>query len=487
MNKQFLLLLLLFSGRVFAQQECNCRKNFDEMYQKIRDNYAGWTIKVNPGNQAAFDALSQKVREKSLTSTDPKTCYKILKEWTDFFQDGHLFINTQVQIEENEPQELVLARAAKIPVQKYTTELLFLNYLNTNTGKLNEVEGIWESDDQSYRLGIVKDEKTAGKFNGFLLSKRDNMWVAGKTKFELFELSPGRFRSVYYYADFTGEATFSKLVKNILVMDGIYKFAKIHPVPAVPVSDDDLMHRIPDYRVEKLDSNNTLIVLPPFTLPNAEQYVSELVTRNAALITSSKNLIIDLRNNPGGDENAFTPLFPYIAQGAITRKGGKFRASQENLILLTHELKSIQAYPQFRETLEPKLRTVVRKIESNMGQMVDGPDKTFSFPQNQNNPQKVVILVNKNTASTAESVSLESKQSTKTIIMGQNTKGLADYIEVRDLGMPCFGWRLAFALALSSRLPGQPIDNIGLKPDVIIPDNEYDWVEYTRKYLNNIK
>lgn len=485
MYKVILSLLLLFPGRVMAQQECNCQKNFDEMYQKIKGNYAGWSVKVNAGNQAAFDALSLNVREKSKTSADPASCFRILKEWTDFFRDGHLFINTQIPVEEVEPQSAVIARAAGIPVQPYTTEPVFVTYLNATN--LKEVEGIWESDDQSYRLGVVRDSKTTGKFDGFLLTKRDNLWVNGKTKFVLQELSPGRFKTTYYYADFSSEATFSRLVKNVLVMEGIYKFSKVHPAPKETINNDELLHQIPEYRVEKLDSNNTLIVLPPFTLPNADIYVKELVRINASLITGSKNLIIDMRNNPGGDENAFTPLFPYIAKGDIVRKGGKFRASQENLILLTHELKSIQAYPQFKETLEPKLRQVVRRIEENIGKMVDGPDKVFSFPSNQNNPQKVVILVNKNTASTAESVCLESKQSPKTIIMGQNTKGLADYIEVRDLGMPCYGWRLAYALALSPRMPDSPIDNIGLKPDVIIPDNEYDWVEYTRKYLNNTK
>ena len=69
------------------------------------------------------------------------------------------------------------------------------------------------------------------------------------------------------------------------------------------------------------------------------------------------------------------------------------------------------------------------------------------------------------------------------IVFGENTKGLADYIEVRDWGMPCYGWRVAFSLAKSPRLPQKPIDNIGIAPDVKIGQNEADWVEFVKNYL----
>ncbi len=484
MKRIFYMLLFLCALPGYAQQTCDCQRNFDEMYQKVKDNYAGWSLKVQPGNQADFDALSASVRTRSKGIGDPAVCLKVLNEWLAFFRDGHLFINTQIPVEEAEPPQVVSARAAAVSLQRYTSEQVFTAYLTA--GAPAAVEGVWESDDQSYRLGIVRDEKKAGVYYGFLLVKRDQLWLAGKTKFVLNELSPGKFRTTYYYADFTKEETLSRLVKNVLVMEGIYRFSKVFPIPQESVTEDEIQYQIRDYRVQKLDDRNTLITLPPFTLAGADLLIEDLVKRNQAVISGSENLIIDLRNNPGGDENVFTPLFPFIAQGDIVRKGGKFRATQENLLLLRHELKAIQSYPQFRETLEPKLRQVVRRVEENLGKTVDGPDKIFSFPA-QTGPKKVVILVNKNTASTAESLCLEARQSRKTILMGENTKGLADFIEVRDLGMPCFGWRLAYALAVSPRLPEAPIDNIGIKPDVIIPDNEYDWVEYARKYLNDLK
>ena len=485
MKRIFLVIFLIASSQLYAQGDCDCQKNFDEMYQKVRDNYSAYSMKVTPQNKAKFDNLSKKMKDKSAGIKDPKTCFLLLKEWTEFFEDGHLFINTQTSFNNDDPAEVVQARAAKSGSQKYASEQSFQKYLTSNQATLANIEGIWESDDRAYRIGIVKE--SGSKYWGFLLNKKDNLWTAGKNKFLLEQLADNRYKTTYYYADFTTETTISRQVKNILVMENIYKFLKISPVAPETASQDELIHQVPDYRVEKLDSNNVLLTLPPFTMNGAAVYITEMLKQNDALIKSAKNLIIDLRNNPGGDETSFDSVFPYIANGPIVRKGSKIRATQENLILLSHELKAIQDYAQYKDYLDPKLRDIIRKMQMGMGTMITGPDKTFNFAPNKSNPQKVVILVNNKTASSAESLSLEAKQSSKTILMGTNTKGTADYTEVRDWGLPCFAWRLALPLGYSYRLPLNPLEGIGIKPDVKVPDSEVDWVNFAVKYLNTQK
>jgi hypothetical protein len=482
-----ILFLVLLSSLAFGQNDCDCERNYNEVYQKIRDNYAAYDMKVNAASKPAFDALNKKIASKAKGVKDPKACFEILKEWTDFFQDNHLFINFQTSFSIADSPEVVAARASKVLVQKYTSESPFERYLKENQANLDPAEGVWESDDKEYRLGVIKDATNPKKLYGFLLTDRDKLWVKGKTKFELEKIGTDRYKTKYYYSDFSAETTLTRLVKNILAMDNIYKFTKVSPTPTEFVTLDEQTHALPDYRVERIDSSTTLIVLPPFTIPNAPLYINELVSQNEKLILGAKNLIIDMRNNPGGDDNAFDALFPYIADGPIIRKGSKMRATQENLILLNHELRSIQDFPQFKLTLEPKLRQIIREMTLNMGTMITAPDKEFNYKSTDQMPKKVVVLVNKNTASTAESISLEAKQSPKVIIMGRNTKGAADYTEVRDWGLPCFGWRLAIPLGISYRLPTQPMENVGIKPDVEIPESEADWVNFTVKYLNTIK
>jgi Peptidase family S41 len=484
MKKILLFSLLIISQLAIAQQDCDCSKNFEATFQKIRENYAGWADKITAKNQAEFDKITAETQQKIKAIKDEKECFFALQKWFDFFKDNHLFISPINPYSIDEPAEAIDKRASKVPQFSYN-EVSLMQFLKENEAKLQSVEGIWESDDKAYRVGILKDKTNPNKFTGFLLTDKDARWKTGKVKFELNQVSPLRYASNYYYADFSSEKCFSREVKNFLVIENIYKFNKVFPMPKEEVNVEDINQRLADFRIEKLDNETTLIVLPPFTMLNAVELIQEMLTKNNDLLANIPNLIIDLRNNPGGDDFAYTPLFQYIATAPIIRKGAVFRATDENIIGVRHELETIQEFPVYKERLSPKLQGVLRKMEANRGSFVNAPDKEFSFGVYMQNPKKVAFLVNKNTASTAESFILEAKQSPKTLVFGENTKGVADYIEVRDWGLPCFGWRIAYPMAKSPRLPQNSIDNVGISPDIKIPDSEADWVGFVQKYLKN--
>jgi Peptidase family S41 len=476
------LALTLFSFlQTYAQTECNCRKNFDEIYQKVTDNYAAFGEKTSGKNKSKFNSLSKKVKSEAALITEIKPCFELINTWTDFFKDNHLFVNPANSIDRSESAEVIQKRAAGQESQKYTSEGDFQTYLNQNAKTLDPEEGIWLSDDQVYKLGIVKNGKD--KYVGFLLQSTDNLWTAGKNKFILEKIADNSYKATYFFADFGSEVNFGKIIKNYLIIENIYKFTKLSPTPKIYVNGDDLSHRLPDTRVEKLNPTTTLVTLPPFTMPNSPQFAAELIRQNASLIESSKYLIIDLRNNPGGDESVFDPLFPYISNTPIVRKGSKIRATQENYILLSSEIKAVAEMEQFKNII-PKLQIIVDLMQANMGGMITGPDKTIAPVAGIKAPEKIVILINEKTASAAESISLEAKQSAKVILMGSQTKGAFDYTETRDWSLPCYGWRLGVPIGLSARLPLQPLENIGIKPDVTIPSSELDWVKYANQYLN---
>lgn len=230
MNKILFLIISLVSYTGFSQQACDCSKNFDFAYQKLKDNYAGWSDKVRPDNQAAFDHLSAEIKEKAKSITNDRECYFHLKKWFDFFQDGHVFIAPITPYTIDDSPEVVATRASKVAVLPYN-ETSFMQYLKENESKLANVEGIWESDDKAYRVGIMKDKKDSRKYVGFLLADRDATWKAGKIKFEMSEVAPQRYTTKYYYADFSTEASFTREVKNFLIMENLYKFIKVFPIP----------------------------------------------------------------------------------------------------------------------------------------------------------------------------------------------------------------------------------------------------------------
>jgi len=150
-----------------------------------------------------------------------------------------------------------------------------------------------------------------------------------------------------------------------------------------------------------------------------------------------------------------------------------FRASEGNPILLSHKLESIQTIPKYKRILAPRLQEIIKDMKNKMSQEIKGPDKAFQYVRPARYPLRVAILVTEKTTSTAESVTLEARQSNKTVIIGTKTKGLLDYIEVRNWELPAYGWRLAFGFARNSN-----IDNKGLTPDVKIQRRKADWISY---------
>jgi hypothetical protein len=477
--------LMLLSSQIVSATETPkpspCLINFEDAYQKVERNYAGWNQKLSKSkDRKKFNKLSAETRKKVAAIEEPEACYFAITEWLSFFKDGHLFINIPNPYVKPESQSDFQKRVASVSFASFKDEESFKKFIDSRNNH-ESIVGIWETDDKNYRLGITGSGKT-GEFQAFLLNDRDENWKAGKVKIEIKKSAADKYVSNYYYADFHSEKKFTRLIKNYLVIDDVYKLRKVYPEPEEKVSNEDLLTRLPDYRVEKINNNTVYIKLPPFTMFEAADYILDMVNKNRQLISMTENLIIDLRNNPGGDENAFSAFYPFIADKPIVRKGGTFRASEENLILLSHELQSIQEYPKYKRILAPKLNEVIALMHNNMGKEFNGPDKVFQYVKPTAYPAKVAVLVNENTASSAESVVLEAKQSNKTVVMGTRTKGLADYIEVRDWGMPKYGWRLAVGMAKANR--GLEIDNKGIKPDVKVPKDEADWINFASEYLN---
>jgi len=98
-------------------------------------------------------------------------------------------------------------------------------------------------------------------------------------------------------------------------------------------------------------------------------------------------------------------------------------------------------------------------------------------------PKRVAILINKRSASTTEQFLLFAKQSSKVILLGENSQGALDYSNMRELNFSCFPYVLYYATTRSRRLNiGQGIDNAGIAPDHYLDKNS-DWIQETLKFF----
>ncbi|HVM63031.1 MAG TPA: S41 family peptidase [Verrucomicrobiae bacterium] len=254
-----------------------------------------------------------------------------------------------------------------------------------------------------------------------------------------------------------------------------------------------------------LSDETFVITVPNFELQHKFR-LEALTKRYGAEIKRRPNLIIDVRGNSGGADATFSPLVPYLYTQPVVTVGLDVLATRENAdawqALITPVSKEEKATPAGRlramwliPKREKQVRAWVTKIVRKMRAAREGTfvsmvaDSRESLPRVLPLPSKVGILVDRRCGSTTEQFLLLARQSKKVTLFGQPTAGVLDYSNVRLFPLPSGNCVLAIATTRSRRLPKEPIDNIGIQPDVRVRsaavlhsagDHVIDFVE---KYL----
>jgi hypothetical protein len=236
--------------------------------------------------------------------------------------------------------------------------------------------------------------------------------------------------------------------------------------------------------VRALSEKTFAITVPSFGL-EYKTTLEALTKRYDADIKRCPNLIIDLRGNSGGSDSTFSPLLPYLYTQPSVEVGADVLATKANAdawqALITPITKQGKATPvsRFRAKWlipkrEKRARAWVMKIVKKMraareGTFVScGADSRHRLSRVLARPSRIGILTDGGCGSTTEQFLLLARKSRKVILFGQPTTGCLDYSNVRLFPLPSGNCALAIATTRSRRLPADPIDGIGIKPDVRI-------------------
>lgn len=230
-----------------------------------------------------------------------------------------------------------------------------------------------------------------------------------------------------------------------------------------------------------LDNKTILLRLPSFEW-SEKQIIDSLLSKYKSSLANSAHWIIDLRGNTGGTDYAFSGLIPYIYSDPIKIKPDEYLSSKENIKILTENLKDEELSQAGKDFLV-KLIDLMKQYPN---QFVN-PSGKESFDITRDTiyqyPSKVAVLIDRNTASSAESFLLNAIQSKKVKIYGENSAGTLDYNNTQFFDIPCKDFNLVIPIGRSKRLPENPIDNIGIKPTVRIDAKEIDKVNYVKQAM----
>lgn len=470
--KTILSIAILFTSQtIYAQSVCVCSDALDRLVKKIESEYPGFEEKTR--DKILYDNFKQQLKEQA-AKTEKVKCFDILKKYTSFFRDGHIWIN---------PATAMNTKGA------VSTNLVNINPERFRKGlktSRNSIEGIWKNKFEwtggvLYEIGLTKGND--GVQVGFVMNSTSAFWKPGETKFRLY--ADGKYE--FYSFDKTLKTGHYELYNNSIIYFKEARATFVKESPPSDLTEEQIRKKVAEFYgfgAKKLTDKTTLMTLPSFDYPFVE-IINDLVTNNRSLLEDSENLIIDIRGNSGGTDNAYQILLPYLMTNPIRNMGVEYLASRT----LAEGLKGYIKTVHEQKDKQGEIDTVKRWIElfeQNMGKFVNVNDSTFSIQKvsfSKKSPGNVVILTDKRVGSAAESFVMKAKQSKKVKIVGTVTSGGLDYAAARMFDFGCPEYLLQLPTYRSLRLPDYPIDNIGIQPDIYLDKSVKDWLQFALEYL----
>lgn len=447
--------------------------DFDFVTAKIEANYSGWDSKTSGARAGELAALTKRLR-RDVARGDETILRRALGQWLGWFDDGHL------QVQWAAAQTDKPWRPPSAPADPAVA----LTRIASGVARAAPVEGIWTIDDR-YRLAVLRRRPDANIFDAIVLSTKAEGWRPGEVKAVLEARSDGGFDVRYGAGDRTELRVEARLRSRDDVLDlgelGLWRRVQASPALAAAA-----LNRWPDdtFEVRRLSPDTLLMRLPSFGDQHAET-VRTLVANHAEALSTTPNLIVDIRGNGGGSDFVYDPVLPLIVSGPIRRIGVEIRVSEDNRRLrqaVAERLaaSSAEAAATMRGESERMVSASTRFIQREPAvETLTLPPRPF--------PARVVVLVDR-AGSSAENFILDARQSAKVVLMGQeNSAGVIDFGEMMSMPAPSGRFELAWATTRSLRLPADPVDPDGIAPTVRIPADSDDPIDFALRWLADRK
>lgn len=475
--RNLIVTFFLLLGFIYSQaQDQKCLNDFDYIITRIENDYPGYFDKVNKDNIKDLKSLESEIRGKIIQY--PDSCFKYLNDYTSWFKDYHLRVSYNRNSQENGKKESYEKKYAEFNSDSLSKET-------------KAIEGIWVGFRGSF--AIKKDnEKYVGisiDLSGY--EKNQVIFKAVEKSKNEFELTT--YRNYRYFKPQREEAS--------LLMDGavfeIHEDTRyVRKTSDKKVDRAFLLSYIPQYPnglntypvAMYLDDSTFYIRVPSFNSSTS----NDLVEKNWDEITTRPNLIIDIRNNGGGQDNYYEKLAELIYTNPYESKGVEWYSSKGIIKDWENAIKN----GEIKEGYEEESKALVEKMKENIGGFVTHPyyDSPYIVKRDTiyRYPKQVGIIINGRDASSAEQFLLTAKNSSKVILFGnENTAGVLDYSNITPKELPSGKYNLWLPATRSKRLPENPIDNIGIAPDINIPlepnfqlfNRLDDWVYFVKSYL----
>jgi Peptidase family S41 len=445
--KQFLFsfAISLLSCTSMAQ-ECNCNEIAGRVVKKIEANYIARSELIH---NKKYQSLKKEIQAKEIPGN---VCGAFLYELTKSINDKHvLFYLNNAEQHGFQPQ-------------------FYNKYIEPRIEKkdFRFVAGVWVVND--IKMQAIKDENADNRYLFFILESASPKWKKGDIRAVFYKYKNSWYAD-YYRANYNRVTYKPSISKDSIDFEGHFVFYREGLRPSFSVQQEYFISDSVTY---------SYLRLPSFGI--APEFYDSIINKNLSLISRTPHLVIDLRNNYGGSTRAYRSVLPLLYTNSIRIESSLFSATgdiiteRENYLHTRNDTSTISYRHQ---------KDLVSRMKLNIGKKVFDSGYYYTRDTVYQYPDRISVLVNKNTISAAELFLISAKQSKKVTVFGENTAGGGDKLDAHSFSLG-YG-ECVISIPISIRIPEsykKPIDYIGIPPDIRIPGG-VDWIDFVLKCWKN--
>lgn len=459
-------------------------QDFDFLTAHIARNYAGYAAKVNDLTRPALEHHTQSIRAK-LEAAKPEQHAALFQQYLQFFHDHHLGLQatpgTAPTASPSEPSPPAPDTVEKIATP-FTSESFIKSYEASKSP--HTLEGLWQLGPARYVVAVAPSSTSPNALDASIVSSTVANWNPADIKLRIH--LPAEGSDVILVDLWTSDRKRRDSAVRLRPNNNAFELAgipgvwtRLHPIPQSP-NEPERATPSPELFLSKLSTKTLWLRVPDFQ-PQNQPALAALLESNKRDLESTPNLIIDARDNPGG-QPIYEPLLALAYTRPIYTPGIETYATPDNIA-------AYQRYaddPNMPEESRNEINALIACLKSAQGGYVPDPPKGFTcttFPEVLENPRRIAVLID-NAYGFAEQFIMDIRQSRKVTLIGtSNSAGIIDYVNPLPVPLPSGRFTLHCPISRSLRLPDEPYDNAGIPPDIRIPKNTSDPIAFTQAWL----
>lgn len=452
-------------------QDCDCKANFLWVKETFEQNDAGFEHIVKKKGAAVYAAHNKNFEERVSTIHDYDDCQLALEDWVKFFRTDHFrFTKTADVLKKQVQANIWKAQFTSTPVDSLSLKKYLLQKRELG------IEGIWQNQD----LTIAVNSSAEGIVGSIL--KDTKSWKKGQIIFETDnKLSSGtRFQSTFKPSPI---ANIKLIDSNLLVVDNL-TFRRVFPTQVRRDNDKEYFRLKTSGETYAYLRDDTTVYLRIPSFSFNKKTIDSVVQAIDKTIRETPNLIIDLRDCQGGQDNNFAKLMPYIFTGTSRTVYAEVRSTKKNNEIWDHLINSTDSEEEEKEayrSIQANLNNHLGEYINIFGQDVYESKKGTILPY----PRNIGIIVHENNFSTTEQFILAAKQSRKVKLFGRKTGGALDVSNMVEATSSTGDFVFEYCISRSLRIPEMAVDDMGIHPDFYLDKaiTENRWVDFVSDRL----